>query len=40
MEYLPYLQVLWDYLCLRQQPRKADRPGGLAMAVRTPSEPI
>ncbi len=24
MEYLPYLQVLWDYLCLRQQPRKAD----------------
>lgn len=24
MEYLPSLQVLWDYLCLQQQPEKAD----------------
>ena len=24
MEYLPYLQVIWDYLCLRQEPQKAD----------------
>ena len=24
MEYLPYLQVIWDYLCLRQIPAKAD----------------
>lgn len=24
MEYLPYLQVIWDYLCLRQVPAKAD----------------
>ena len=24
MNYLPYLQVIWDYLCLHQEPRKAD----------------
>ena len=24
MEYLPYLQVIWDYLCLHQVPVKAD----------------
>ena len=24
MNYLPHLQVIWDYLCLHQQPRKAD----------------
>ena len=24
MEYLPHLQVIWDYLCLHQPPRKAD----------------
>ena len=24
MEFLPHLQVIWDYLCLRQEPRKAD----------------
>ena len=24
MNYLPHLQVIWDYLCLHQQPAKAD----------------
>ena len=24
MEYLPHLQVIWDYLCLHQEPKKAD----------------
>ncbi len=24
MNYLPYLQVIWDYLCLHQEPEKAD----------------
>ena len=24
MNYLPHLQVIWDYLCLHQQPQKAD----------------
>jgi len=24
MDYLSHLQVIWDYLCLRQQPEKAD----------------
>ena len=24
MNYLPHLQVIWDYLCLHQEPRKAD----------------
>ena len=24
MEYLPHLQVIWDYLCLHQEPVKAD----------------
>ena len=24
MNYLPHLQVIWDYLCLHQQPEKAD----------------
>ena len=24
MDYLPHLQILWDYLCLRQAPEKAD----------------
>ncbi len=24
MDYLPHLQVLWDYLCLHQKPQKAD----------------
>ncbi len=24
MNYLPYLQVIWDYLCLAQEPTKAD----------------
>lgn len=24
MEYLPHLQVIWDYLCLAQTPKKAD----------------
>jgi uncharacterized SAM-binding protein YcdF (DUF218 family) len=24
MNYLPHLQVIWDYLCLRQKPEKAD----------------
>ena len=24
MNYLPHLQVIWDYLCLREEPRKAD----------------
>jgi len=24
MEYLPHLQVIWDYLCLHQPPRQAD----------------
>ena len=24
MNYLPHLQILWDYLCLHQEPRKAD----------------
>lgn len=24
MEYLPHLQVIWDYLCLHQEPAKAD----------------
>ena len=24
MNYLPHLQILWDYLCLHQEPRRAD----------------
>ena len=24
MNYLPHLQVIWDYLCLHQEPRRAD----------------
>lgn len=24
MDYLPYLQVIWDYLCLNRKPEKAD----------------
>lgn len=24
MDYLPYLQVIWDYLCLHKEPAKAD----------------
>ena len=24
MEYIPHLQVIWDYLCLNEKPRKAD----------------